>query len=79
MLTCISPGIRALKMALEASPAWLQSLYSVSRSDSGRACAALFAALIGIPVLRLKSDYLAIATLDFPRSYALRSPAPMDT
>ena len=28
-------------------------------------CAAVFAALIGIPVLRLKSDYLAIATLGF--------------
>ena len=27
--------------------------------------AALFAALIGLPVLRLKSDYLAIATLGF--------------
>lgn len=29
------------------------------------AAAAIFAALIGIPVLRLKSDYLAIATLGF--------------
>lgn len=29
------------------------------------AVAAIFAALIGIPVLRLKSDYLAIATLGF--------------
>ena len=27
--------------------------------------AALFAYLIGLPVLRLKSDYLAIATLGF--------------
>lgn len=31
----------------------------------GGLVAALFAALIGIPVLRLKSDYLAIATLGF--------------
>ena len=31
----------------------------------GGVVAALFAALIGIPVLRLKSDYLAIATLGF--------------
>lgn len=31
----------------------------------GGIVAALFAALIGIPVLRLKSDYLAIATLGF--------------
>ncbi|NLU53510.1 MAG: branched-chain amino acid ABC transporter permease [Clostridiaceae bacterium] len=29
------------------------------------ACAAVFAFLIGLPVLRLKSDYLAIATLGF--------------
>ncbi|MGN1098414.1 MAG: branched-chain amino acid ABC transporter permease, partial [Clostridia bacterium] len=32
---------------------------------AGGLVAALFAALIGIPVLRLKSDYLAIATLGF--------------
>lgn len=31
----------------------------------GGLCAALFAAIIGFPVLRLKSDYLAIATLGF--------------
>ena len=30
--------------------------------------AALFAFLIGLPVLKLKSDYLAIATLALPRS-----------
>ena len=32
---------------------------------SGRLVAAFFAYLIGLPVLRLKSDYLAIATLGF--------------
>ena len=32
--------------------------------------AAFFAYLIGLPVLRLKSDYLAIATLGFARSCA---------
>lgn len=32
---------------------------------AGGLVAALFAALVGIPVLRLKSDYLAIATLGF--------------
>lgn len=61
----VSPGIRALKMALEASPAWLQSLYPFLALIAGGLAAALFAALIGIPVLRLKSDYLAIATLGF--------------
>jgi branched-chain amino acid transport system permease protein len=61
----VAPGIRALKMALEASPAWLQSLYPFLALIIGGLAAALFAALIGIPVLRLKSDYLAIATLGF--------------
>ncbi len=61
----VSPGIRALKVALEASPAWLQSLYPFLALIIGGLAAAVFAALIGIPVLRLKSDYLAIATLGF--------------
>lgn len=61
----ISPGIRALKVALEAAPAWLQSVYPFLALIAGGLAAAIFAALIGIPVLRLKSDYLAIATLGF--------------
>ncbi len=61
----VSPAIRALKEALEASPAWLQSIYPFLALILGGLAAALFAALIGIPVLRLKSDYLAIATLGF--------------
>ncbi|MEL7601810.1 MAG: branched-chain amino acid ABC transporter permease [Bacillota bacterium] len=61
----VSPGIRALKVALEAAPAWLQSVYPFLALIAGGLAAAIFAALIGIPVLRLKSDYLAIATLGF--------------
>jgi branched-chain amino acid transport system permease protein len=61
----VSPGIRALKMALEAAPPWLQSVYPFLALIAGGLAAAIFAALIGIPVLRLKSDYLAIATLGF--------------
>ncbi len=61
----VSPGIRALKVALEAAPAWLQSVYPFVALIAGGLAAAIFAALIGIPVLRLKSDYLAIATLGF--------------
>lgn len=43
----------------------------------GGLVAALFAALIGIPVLRLKSDYLAIATLGFSEIIRAVIAAPM--
>lgn len=43
----------------------------------GGLIAALFAALIGIPVLRLKSDYLAIATLGFSEIIRTVLAAPM--
>lgn len=43
----------------------------------GGLVAALFAALIGIPVLRLKSDYLAIATLGFAEIIRALIAAPM--
>jgi len=59
----MSEGIRAFKMAMEAGPAWLTSVYPFLALILGGVAAALVAALIGIPVLRLKSDYLAIATL----------------
>lgn len=46
----------------------------------GGLCAALMAALIGVPVLRLKSDYLAIATLGFAEIIRALIAAPqMDT
>lgn len=61
----IAPWLRALKEGMEASPSWLQAIYPFLSMIVGALVAAGFAALIGIPVLRLKSDYLAIATLGF--------------
>lgn len=61
----IAPWLRALKEGMEASPSWLQAIYPFLAIIVGALVAAGFAALIGIPVLRLKSDYLAIATLGF--------------
>ena len=61
----IAPWLRALKEGMEASPSWLQAIYPFLAMIVGALVAAGFAALIGIPVLRLKSDYLAIATLGF--------------
>jgi len=52
----------ALKVGLDVLPAPLQIILGIL---TGGLVAAIFAALIGIPVLRLKSDYLAIATLGF--------------
>ncbi|MDD5934157.1 MAG: branched-chain amino acid ABC transporter permease [Clostridiales bacterium] len=61
----ISPTILSMKKAIEAGPAWLQPLIPYIALILGGLAAALCAGLIGIPVLRLKSDYLAIATLGF--------------
>lgn len=61
----VAPWIRTLKEGMEAGPAWIQSIYPFLALILGALVAAAFAALIGIPVLRLKSDYLAIATLGF--------------
>ena len=61
----VAPGIRALKETMEAGPLWMQGVYPFIALLIGGIVAALFAALIGTPVLRLKSDYLAIATLGF--------------
>lgn len=46
----------------ESLPAWLCTLTALA---VGTAAAALFGFLIGIPVLRLEGDYLAIVTLAF--------------
>ena len=51
-----------MKIGLDVLPASLQIILGIL---AGGLVAAIFAALIGIPVLRLKSDYLAIATLGF--------------
>ena len=64
-MTGISPAIKAAREAMDLAPGWLQAGYPYLALIAGGLVAALFAALIGIPVLRLKSDYLAIATLGF--------------
>ncbi len=61
----IAPGIKALRVAMDTAPEWMQACYPFLALLAGGVIAALFAALIGFPVLRLKSDYLAIATLGF--------------
>ena len=61
----VNSGILHFKQWLESGPAWTHSLIPYVALIFGGLLAALFAGLIGIPVLRLKSDYLAIATLGF--------------
>ncbi len=59
----VHPAIRALKMAVASSPEFIQIIFPFMALLFGGLLAALAAALVGIAVLRLKSDYLAIATL----------------
>ncbi|MDD3997506.1 MAG: branched-chain amino acid ABC transporter permease [Sphaerochaetaceae bacterium] len=59
----VHPAIRAFKVFLGSLPSWFQSLYPFFALILGASVAALIAALVGVAVLRLKSDYLAIATL----------------
>lgn len=59
----INPGIRALKVFLSALPPWFQSVYPFMALIVGALFAAVIASIVGVAVLRLKSDYLAIATL----------------
>ncbi len=59
----ISPSIRAFKELVAASPQAVQILFPFFALLLGGLLAAFAAALVGIAVLRLKSDYLAIATL----------------
>lgn len=58
----VAGWIRALKQALSVLP---EPLLIVVALLIGAIIAGFFAFLIGIPVLKLKSDYLAIATLGF--------------
>lgn len=58
----VAPWIMSIKQGLAA---WPEPALIVLGLVAGGLVAAVFAALIGIPVLRLKSDYLAIATLGF--------------
>ena len=64
-ITDISSTILSVKQWLDSLPGFIQPLIPVLALVIGGLVAALFAGLIGIPVLRLKSDYLAIATLGF--------------
>jgi branched-chain amino acid transport system permease protein len=61
----VSPSILRLHSLMDSAPQWLSALYPYMALIAGGFVAALFAALIGLPILRLKSDYLAIATLGF--------------
>lgn len=61
----IAPSIKAFRQWLDTAPSWVAASYPYLALLIGGLVAAAFAALIGFPVLRLKSDYLAIATLGF--------------
>ncbi|MEA4898440.1 branched-chain amino acid ABC transporter permease [Bacillota bacterium Meth-B3] len=61
----IAPALKSMREFMDLAPGWLGACYPYLALVAGGLVAALFAALIGIPVLRLKSDYLAIATLGF--------------
>ncbi|MFA6784730.1 MAG: branched-chain amino acid ABC transporter permease [Sphaerochaeta sp.] len=59
----VNPGIRALKIAIANAPEFIQIIFPFIALLLGGLLAAAAAALVGVAVLRLKSDYLAIATL----------------
>ncbi|MDD3824039.1 MAG: branched-chain amino acid ABC transporter permease [Sphaerochaetaceae bacterium] len=59
----VHPSIRVFKVFLGSLPPWFQSLYPFFALILGASIAAIIAAIVGVAVLRLKSDYLAIATL----------------
>ncbi|MDK2808109.1 MAG: branched-chain amino acid transport system permease protein [Clostridiales bacterium] len=61
----VNESIMSVKRWLESGPAFVEHLLPYISLIIGGLVAAAFAALIGYPVLRLKSDYLAIATLGF--------------
>ena len=61
-MTGIAPWLKGIKEALAVLPVPVLIIVALL---IGASIAGLFAFLIGIPVLRLKSDYLAIATLGF--------------
>ncbi|AEV29183.1 ABC-type branched-chain amino acid transport system, permease component [Sphaerochaeta pleomorpha str. Grapes] len=59
----VHPAIRGLKIFIAESPVWFQEIFPYIALLIGALFAAFLAALVGMAVLRLKSDYLAIATL----------------
>ncbi len=66
-LFMLTPDIKEFNFYLEPIYPWLGAIHIpfVFAILLGGCVAALFACLIGIPVLRLRGDYLAIATLGF--------------
>jgi branched-chain amino acid transport system permease protein len=66
-LLTMSPDIKDMNFFLEPLTPWLQHLtlpFGIALIAGG-VCAAIAGLVIGIPVLRLRDDYLAIATLGF--------------
>ena len=66
-LLSMSPDIKEMNFFLEPLTPWLQNLtlpFGVALIAGG-ICAAIAGLIIGLPVLRLRDDYLAIATLGF--------------
>jgi branched-chain amino acid transport system permease protein len=59
----VHPAIMSLRVLMAESPPFIQSLYPFIALLLGGIIAAVAALLVGLAVLRLKSDYLAIATL----------------
>jgi len=66
-LLTMSPEVKEMNFFIEPLVPWLQgvSLPFVLAMLAGGACAALVGFLVSAPVLRLRDDYLAIATLGF--------------
>jgi len=66
-LLSMSPEVKEMNFFLEPLAPWLQNLtlpFALALVAGGL-CAALAGLIVGIPVLRLRDDYLAIATLGF--------------
>ena len=66
-LLSMSPEVKEMNFFLEPLVPWLQNLTLpfLLALLAGGLCAAIAGLIIGIPVLRLRDDYLAIATLGF--------------
>ena len=63
----MSPDVKDMNFFLEPLAPWLQNLtlpFGVALIAGG-VCAAIAGLIVGLPVLRLRDDYLAIATLGF--------------
>ena len=75
----IPTGVRPNVYYMNGIAPWLENLHlpMIPAMLLGGLFAAALAALIGIPVLRLKSDYLAIATLGFAEIIRALLAAPM--